>query len=311
MQVITGIPWFYRMFGYEMALALGGGRIGYPVLIPDLEDEQEEPYHIRNASPDDIPFIVATNAHGLERSLVACIRDEKAWKYELAGKSTDSVELRKVCILERSTGEAVGYFLHPTTLWKQAIFVLSFDLAPGVSWMDVMPTVVRYLRTTGEQYAKQPGSEPFGAYAFWLGGDHPLYHAYPDLLPRKREPYAYYIRVPDLPGFIMHIRPVLEERLAQSAVAGHNGELQLNFYKEGWALVFKEGALKAVESCQVGAEDGDALFPGLTFLQLLFGYRSLDELDFAFPDCYPLTNTGRALLPALFPKQTSHVWPLG
>jgi len=177
--------------------------------------------------------------------------------------------------------------------------------------MDVMPTVVRYLRTTGEDYAKQPDSEAFETYAFWLGGDHPLYHAYPDLLPRKRTPYAYYIRVPDLPGFIMHIRPVLEERLAQSAVAGHSGELKLNFYREGWALVFEDGALQAVEPWQVGAEDGDALFPGLTFLQLLFGYRSLGELDFAFPDCYPLTNTARALLPALFPKQTSHVWPLG
>ena len=87
--------------------------------------------------------------------------------------------------------------------------------------------------------------------------------------------------------------------------------MQLNFYREGWALVFEDGALKAVELWQVGAEDGDALFPGLTFLQLLFGYRSLDELDFAFPDCYPLTNAGRALLSALFPKQTSHVWPLG
>ena len=25
-QAITGIPWFYRMFGYEMTLNLGGGR---------------------------------------------------------------------------------------------------------------------------------------------------------------------------------------------------------------------------------------------------------------------------------------------
>src|SRR5262247_3195221 len=29
MQAITGIPWYYRQFAYEMALNLGGGRVGY------------------------------------------------------------------------------------------------------------------------------------------------------------------------------------------------------------------------------------------------------------------------------------------
>ena len=28
-QAITGIPWYYRQFGYEMALALAGGRAGF------------------------------------------------------------------------------------------------------------------------------------------------------------------------------------------------------------------------------------------------------------------------------------------
>ena len=30
-QAITGIPYYYRLFGYEMALNLGGGRSGYKV----------------------------------------------------------------------------------------------------------------------------------------------------------------------------------------------------------------------------------------------------------------------------------------
>ncbi len=37
LQVITGIPYYYRLFGYEMALNLSGGRAGYPTHIPKLK----------------------------------------------------------------------------------------------------------------------------------------------------------------------------------------------------------------------------------------------------------------------------------
>lgn len=44
--------------------------------------------------------------------------------------------------------------------------------------------------------------------------------------------------------------------------------------------------------------------------QLLFGHRSLDELQYAFPDCLVRTEAARPLLTALFPKQPSNVWPV-
>ncbi len=53
-----------------------------------------------------------------------------------------------------------------------------------------------------------------------------------------------------------------------------------------------------------------AMFPGLTFLQALFGCRSLPELEAAFPDCVVRGPEPRALLEALFPKQPSKVWPI-
>ena len=53
-----------------------------------------------------------------------------------------------------------------------------------------------------------------------------------------------------------------------------------------------------------------AMFPGLTFLQLLFGFRSLEALEAAFPDCVVRTNEARALLNALFSRTPSDVWPV-
>ena len=48
-----------------------------------------------------------------------------------------------------------------------------------------------------------------------LGAEHPVYEALGNRLPTIRDPYAWYLRVPDLSGFLNHIRPVLEKRLAE------------------------------------------------------------------------------------------------
>ena len=45
-------------------------------------------------------------------------------------------------------------------------------------------------------------------------------------------------------------------------------------------------------------------------LQLLFGFRTLDELEATFPDCIVRTPDARVLLAALFPKLPSDVWPV-
>ncbi|MGD2206645.1 MAG: hypothetical protein PVH17_07690, partial [Anaerolineae bacterium] len=55
---------------------------------------------------------------------------------------------------------------------------------------------------------------------------------------------------------------------------------------------------------------GDAAFPDLVFLQLLFGYRSLEELKHSFADCWTSNGKARVLLEALFPKQPSDAWPV-
>jgi hypothetical protein len=44
---------------------------------------------------------------------------------------------------------------------------------------------------------------------------------------------------------------------------------------------------------------------------LLFGFRSLDELQHAFPDCWTASDAAHALLPILFPRKDSNVWDGG
>jgi len=119
------------------------------------------------------------------------------------------------------------------------------------------------------------------------------------------------MRVPDLPAFIKRITPVLENRLAQSAFANLSGEIKLNFYRDGLSLVFEDGRLEKIKAINFGElESATAGFPPLVFLHLLFGYRTMGELDHAFTDCNVKNEESKHLLNALFPKKPSDVWAI-
>ena len=132
-----------------------------------------------------------------------------------------------------------------------------------------------------------------------------------DNLPGANLPYAWYLRVPDLPGFLQLIQPVLEMRLANSIAAGHSRELKISFYRTGLRLVLEKGRLAAIEEWKPAPEDeGTVAFPDRTFLQILFGYRSFDELRQSFADCWCDGEEVRALINILFPKKLSDVFPV-
>jgi hypothetical protein len=144
-----------------------------------------------------------------------------------------------------------------------------------------------------------------------LGAEHPAYQALGKDLPEVREPYAYYLRVPDLVGFLNHIRPALERRLAESIAVGHSREIKISFYRDGIRLVLEKGKLTTIESWQPSPEEqGDVAFPDRTFLQILFGRRSYDELHHAFADCWCDSQEVYALINILFPKKLSDVFPV-
>ncbi len=312
-QAITGIPYYYRLFGYEMAMNLHGGRLGYPIHIPRLKDGEQEPYCFRQAAEADIPFISRLYELGCKRSLVACLWNDDLWRYEIFGKSTDNVNRSVVEIIETAEGQPCGYIAHPNFTWGEFMAVQWYEVAPGFSWLEITHSLLRYLENMYQRLPPDHGDKkPFGGFGFWLGEDHPVYHIMPDHLPRVRKPYAWYLRVPDVPAFLKLVRPALEERLADSAMAGYSGELRVTFYRHGVHLILEKGRLQAIEYWKPDpyGHTGDAAFPPHTFLQLLFGYRSLEALKASFVDCWTKSDETHALLDALFPPKPSDVWPI-
>lgn len=309
-QAITGIPYYYRIFGYEMALNLGGGRAGYAPLVPELGEGQSEPYQVRPSAEADIPLLSRLYDQAMQRATIHILRDAAMWRNEISGKSPDNGNRMVLHVIENAAGEPVGMLGHPPFRWDTMLVAQIYELLPGVSWAAVTPSVIRFLRRAGQEIKPFHGDNPWQGYGFWLGEAHPVYTVFPERLPRIRKPYAWYIRVPDLPAFIRHITPALEQRLAGSALVGYTGELTISFYRGGLRLAFENGKITVVEPYQPTpyGHSGNALFPGLTFLQLLFGYRSFEELRYAFADVGSQSDDSTALLNSLFPRQPSDLW---
>ena len=310
-QAITGIPWYYRQFGYAMALELNASRSIARTDIPPLPVGEPEPYHLRAATDADIPFLAICMAAGDRRSRVACLRDDTLWRYELHGRSDGNGQKQSVQIIETPSGAPVGFLSHYVNLWQHAAYIRACELAPGVSWLPVAPVVLRFMERAGVAIAARAGGD-FRAVGFDCGAEHPLYALIASKLRgTDRPPYAWYVRVADLPAFLRTIAPALEARVARSILVGHTGTIDLNFYRTGLRLTFAGGKLTGAETWQpTTAARGDVSFPDLTFLQLLFGDTSLRDLDRTFPDCMIRSDEARALLNILFPTQPSAIWPI-
>ncbi|MGZ3643833.1 MAG: GNAT family N-acetyltransferase [Ktedonobacteraceae bacterium] len=311
-QGITGINYFYRQFGYEYALNLGGSRVTNLSLIPQVKEP--ESYVLRDAVEADIALILALYDRRRRESIVSSPIEERWLSYHIKTwnviETDDNWHLQ---IVSDRAGNAIGFLLTPVVRWGKRVEIYALELVPELNMQAVLPSILRAVAAQGAQLRARPEAEPFSEVSFNLGATHPVYSALGSaLISRQHAPYAWYVRVPDVPRFLQHIAPVLEQRLAESPLGRYSGELHITLYRDGLHLVFQDGRLKLVEpwrSPSYGRNE-DAGFPPLVFLQLLFGYRSLDDLRFAFPDVW-VKDEAELLLKTLFPMKPSWVLPLG
>ncbi len=322
-QAITGIPYYYRQFGYEYVLDLSSYRTIPLTAIPDQKPGEMEPYRLRLATVEEIPQLVKLYQRARRASLVWHEATEAYWRFHITGwqkPSGDEWEAATVGLNGRlhmivdENAQICGYAELAAKRWGSALNLYALQLAEDVNWQAAIPGLLRLLRQHGAGLPAIEGNdEPYSTLRFALRQNDPL-HALLDeqFTGAVDPPYAWYLRVPDLPAFVRHIAPVLADRLADSLLAGYTGELFLDFYRGGLHLRFAQGKLATVEVWQapVDSEEAHAGCPPLIFLQLLFGYRSLSELRATFPDVWAKPEAV-VLINTLFPKQLSNVYSLG
>ncbi|MDX6592717.1 MAG: hypothetical protein QOJ13_1913 [Gaiellales bacterium] len=326
LQAITGIAYFYRQFGYEYMLDLEGSRTTYLSQVPEKEGGEPEPCSLRPATLDDVPQIVSMYEQRRAQSLVWHEASDARWRFlinawdDQVARGEDvtqaGIGFRPWMIVD-SAGIVCGALSLPERRYGKGLRVDEFWLARHARLPQLMPALLRALRDHAQRIpGVRPDIGPCTEIVFELGRSHPVYDLLGDsLAPRVSPPYAWYIRIPDVPAFLRLIAPVLEDRLSQSFFTGYTGTLVIDLYREAFELRFDSGRLAGIDSWLRPPYQDDADYPGLgspplVFLQLLLGYRSLDELRAIFPDV-GANDDRHALINTLFPKQPSFLEPLG
>ncbi len=312
LTVVLGIPIYYRQFGYDFALHEGGRSTSIQTL-PRWGEKDERTYRLRDATEDDIPFITRLLNQSTRRSLVSPHFREDWVRYMTFGRRERSALRHLTGVLCKADGdgfgEPIGVVMYAMTIEIDEAVILRIEMESPSDWRDASkPLLCEFARLADE--ASTGHKDPERAIKRVrqdLQPDHPIYAFEDGALgsPPERQ-YGWYVRVPDLAGFLGKIGPVLERRVDDSLHAGMTGEVRLLSGRHGVVLDFKDGKLvSSVASNEVQRENATAHFPDLTFLQILFGMRSLDEVMGAFPDAGAKEKSGRELISTMFPKATS------
>lgn len=322
MQGITGIPWYYRLFGYEMALDMEAGHVIDGFHMPSLKKGQTETCRLRPRTDADNTFIQEVYAHSIQSQVFDCHRSPEVWEYEFNGRSPKSDARHQWLLIEDMQGARLGYVQHLPWCYDgyyegtdtgANFIVIRMELKPGVGYLHLIPSLLRALWKKAKEtpVATERDNPEASGIQFMLGREHLVYSGLPKSVVRKDPPYAWYIRVPNLIAFLRHIQPALEKHLIGTVAEGYTGELKLNFYRTGIHFTFARGRVTHLTDWTPGdVEEGDAAFPELTFLQLLCGRCRTEALTASFVDCWTNDTASATLLDCLFPEFTSEIWHL-
>jgi hypothetical protein len=314
-QAIVGLHGFYRQFGYEYALERATRRV---VSVARLRGaDPAPPLTARDATVDDLAFVEEAYRASVRGNAVTCRLTPERWRLEAGGRTgwRDTFRIlergpRRIGFAAVSADAFAASWPGPSTLRIRAL-----GIDPGARWFDEAAPI---LRAVAETPADGLPDEPRPSeLSLEVGGHHPIDDVLPEVRAGRRPgEYAWYLRV-DLVPFVRTIAPALEARLEASPGAGSSGPLTLSFYRSGIRILLERGRIVDVASVDrpvtydnatMYEEEDDATFPDLVFSQILLGFRSLVELEGAYPDVRVRTDRARKLLDAMFPKRPSSTW---
>jgi hypothetical protein len=284
---IQGIPYYYRQFGYEYAIPLEEA-CGSAGALPPARTS----VHVAPGDRRDIPLLSELHRWAAKDLGIHAGRSLEEWRYQF--HYAKGTETEGETWLIQGEGAASGYFRLPDHHFGDELAVsevsrLSYDQALGVlHWLVALATE-----------RKLPGVR------LNLPADTTIMRAARSFGAHDLGTYAWQIRLPDVPALLRAIGPALERRIAASPFAGLTGQLQLGFYRDSVTLDFIAGKLASVTAS--GPCDGGINFPPQAFVQLVLGYKTLDELHSMYPDV-GVAPAARLLLSTLFPPTSSFLY---
>jgi predicted N-acetyltransferase YhbS len=283
-QVMIGIPYFYRQFGYQYAIRMPRTRA--VVEVPPSSDG----FVVRPAELRDVGAMSRLEDATQQAYDLRMPHSAACWRWLLARDGSAQL------LVERDgTAVATARITPPDE--EEVVLGEIAATEPGAAL-----ALVAYAHGlgTGRELAVK---ERTGS----VGGD----ALEPFLAPPPQQAAAYYVRVRDPVRLLDHLRPVLSARLAQPGLADGDGEVLLSFFGSHVRLRQHGGTIAGIESggpMQAPASAGGAGIAPDLIGALLFGPYGIGGLAERHPDVYP--GPHEALMRALFPPVSADLLTL-
>lgn len=271
-QVLVGIPYFYRQFGYQYTMPIPQHR---PVLtVPAMPGDCT----VRTAGPGDIAAMARLQDAVQRRHDVSMPHSPMCWRALVARSGSTQV------LVERA-GRVIGTARITPPEDGVVVGEVAVDPDDGAGVAALLAHA-----------AGLAGGEPFQA-----KDRDGLLTAH--LAAPRPDAADYYVRVPDVAALLRHLRPVLSARLA-----GHDGDgdVVVSFFRHHVRLRRTDGTVTDVVAG--GPMQGPAALGGAGVAPdqvgpLLFGPHGIEGLTARHADVYP--GPQAELMRALFPPVTS------
>jgi hypothetical protein len=287
-QVMIGIPYFYRLFGYEYAID-----IAQPRTVDAGTDtgQAEAAPNLRRASLADVPALRALQDAAQSTADVAMPHSPARTRWLVQHESSTT------WVLDRD-GQVVASTRVPVDDDAEAdLLATEVAATDALAAQELLSRLRAWAGPRQLRVVGRPGTITDLAWS-------------EQLRPEDTEAQQYYVRIPDPATLIERLRPVLDQRLACARAAGTpTGDVPavvLSTFGRHYRLPIGPDGLGAVTSGgplqAPGAVGGAGVAPD-ALGALLLGQRGIAALTRQRPDVYPGPN--QALFETLFPPQTA------
>ncbi|GAB3930203.1 hypothetical protein GCM10029976_031440 [Kribbella albertanoniae] len=307
-QIIEGIPYFYRRLGYDYALANDGAAVAPAAAPPAIESPDD--LTVRPATVDDSDALAAIDQRVADSAALTCPRGAPLWRHEIAGRSSADLGRRVVAVLAHGT-DVRGYVVYGARLSGAGELMVFAAACSQADWPRAAAPVQAHLTRVGWQY-QASAEQPFTGIRPILTPDHPLVRLGPPGVPRRAR--GWYVRTGDPVDLLARLQPVLRARWRAADLRWPESTMVIDLYGRAARLEFTNGELTAVTATRGAispATDPDthAAIPPSALLQLALGHRALPEVLENWPDCLPRDRLTEHFLTAAFPRVPVQIWP--
>ena len=272
-QVMIGIPYFYRRFGYVYAIPMHS----YASLeqLPDIDPSID----VRLATDSDIPEMAGLQARVQAGFDVTMPHSDETWRWLVEREGTQQ-------LVATRRHEIIGSARTTPFVESEPALVAEIASDDAAAVAALLAEASGSTTARGATVELRPGVPGLAA-----------------MLGAPQRPDWYYVRIPDIGKLFAALRPELEHRLQQSEFATSDQLVELSFWESQLAFPIANGRVGPISTGgprQVIVSQGGSGLPPDAVPHLLFGCGAAG-LEARFPDCY--LGEQAALMQALFPPR--------